>query len=147
MNSIKCVAFLFLLATMTGIYSVERTFAMIKPGAVAKNKTNEIIAMIKDEGFKIVAMKKIILEKWQVRQLYKEHRWQKWFTQYVHKMIASPAIVMVLERENAVDHWDMYKKMIRQFYGVTIRNSVVHGSDTLQDAQREMALFFSHLPK
>lgn len=121
----------------------EYTFAMIKPYAVKRGKTDEILDTIKKTGFAIIAMKKIMLTSPDVYQLYKHRAHKRWFTAYVKAMTISPVVMMILEKDNAVEEWDQLKMVIRKIYTtVCKKNNIVHGSDTVQDAQREIALFF-----
>ena len=126
--------------------SLEQTFAMIKPYAVQEGKTDEIIDTIKKAGFAIIAMKKIKMTVSDVHQLYEEHQRRRWFARYVKTLTASPAVLMILEKENAVEEWDQYKKIIRaSYFMMSKKNNVVHGSDSVQAAQREIDLFFKDL--
>ena len=149
MNRIKLI--LLLLCT-TGIitarnkHCTEHTFAMIKPAAVKAQKADEIITIIKNAGFIIIAMKKMKLTVVDVQDLYKKHENRRWFDKYVQAMTLSPAIVMILERSDAVAQWDQYKRVIRRIYHtINKKNNIVHGSDSEKDAQREIAIFFKDL--
>ncbi len=121
---------------------VERTFAMIKPHAVKEGKADEIMRMIKHAGFSIIASKKVMLTEKIMAQLYKEYTLRLWFRKYIKSMSHRAAIVMILEKNNAVKEWDLCKRMIRKHYGFFTNKNGVHGSDTLVDAKREIAIFF-----
>lgn len=125
----------------------ERTFAMIKPHAVKENKADEILGMIKKAGFEIVASKQVMLTEKMMAELYKEYTLRMWFRKYIKSMSHRAAIVMILEKNNAVKEWDLCKRMIRKHYGFYTNKNGVHGSDSLKDAKREMAIFFPDGPK
>lgn len=147
MKSIKITLLLFYLIIINldlqATDNMELTFAMIKPYAVKKELINEILAIIEQAGFTIVTTKAHQLTQQQVYELYKDRAQRRWFAAYVRAMILSPVLLMVLEKENAVQDWSKYKKIIREKYTtICKKNNVVHGSDTIEDAQREIALFF-----
>jgi len=146
MNRIKLIALLLCLnQTLTARekHCTEHTFAIIKPGAVQENQSDEILEMIKKAGFIIIAMKKMKLTSADVRNLYREYKRRSWFAKYVQEMTASPAIVMILQKHNCVKEWDTYKKIIRAVYdSIHNTNNVVHGSDSIKSAKREIAIFF-----
>ncbi len=123
----------------------QRTFALIKPHAVAEKKTGKIITMIESAGFTIVALEKTMLSCDFIYRFYKNHTHYPWFAELARKMSASPVIAMVLEKENAVADWDSFKEEVRALYGVDHKNNVVHGSDSAAEAQREMRLFFGNV--
>ena len=124
---------------------IETTFAMIKPYAINFGKTEEIFDMIEQAGFTVLAMKELCLTAGEVYQLYEDKKDRRWFVNYVAAMTASPVIVMILQKENAVHDWDFCKKKIRAHYATICRkNNVVHGSDSVQAAQRDIALFFDN---
>lgn len=150
MNYIKLITLLLCMVHIVETQSKDSsqyTFAMIKPNAVKQQKAEEIIDKIKKAGFTIVAMKKITLTSQDVRKLYKEYKGQSWFAEYIKTMTASPAIVMILEKNNAVAEWDRYKKIIRAAYCViNMKTNIVHGSDSAKAAKREIRLFFRSSP-
>lgn len=135
--------------------SMERTFAIIKPGAVAAGHAGNIISMIERSKFTIVAMEKTSMTTAQAQELYQEHKERSFFGEMVSSMTSSPIIVMVLERENAVAAWrelmgatnpaQATLGTIRSLYGENIGNNAVHGSDSLQSSARERGIFFPGL--
>lgn len=128
---------------MYGKNSTQQTFAMIKPYAVEIGKTDEIIEKIKDAGFAIIAIKYLTLTSHNVHQLYRQYQRRDWFTHYVNSMAGRNAVVMILEKNKAVADWDRYKRVIRQYYyALSHDNNMVHGSDCIKDAKREILLFF-----
>ena len=128
-----------------GKHTMQQTFAMIKPYAVEIGKTDEIIEKIKNAGFAIIAIKYVTLTSRNVHQLYKQYQRRSWFTDYVNSMADQTAVVMILEKDKAVGDWDRYKKSIRQYYYLlSHENNIIHGSDCVKDAKREILLFFKN---
>jgi len=133
--------------------SVERTFAIIKPDAVAARHAGEILAMIEQAGFKILAMRMTRLTEAQARGFYAVHREKKFFADLVRFMTEGPIFVMALERENAIAEWratmgatDPAKAAegtIRKRFGSSIERNCVHGSDAPETAAVELGFFFS----
>ena len=131
---------------------MERTFAIIKPDAVAAKNAGKIIDMIEAAGFTIVAMEKINMTEQQAHELYKEHSARSFFGEMVESMMASPIVIMALEKDNAVVAWrdlmgatnpkDAAAGTVRALYGVNIGANAAHGSDSLASAARELAIFF-----
>ncbi len=132
---------------------MERTFAIIKPDAVAAGNTGRIIAMIEENGFKILAMRKIEMTRKQAEGFYAVHRERPFFASLVKFMTEGPCVVMALEREDAIAAWrelmgptDPAKApegTIRKLYGTNIERNAVHGSDAPETAATELAFFFS----
>ncbi len=132
---------------------MERTFAIIKPDAVAAGNTGKIIAMIEENGFKILAMRKIEMTRKQAEGFYAVHRERPFFADLVKFMTEGPCVVMALEREDAIAAWrelmgptDPAKApegTIRKLYGTNIERNAVHGSDAPETAATELAFFFS----
>lgn len=126
---------------------LEKTFAMIKPIAVQDGRDAQIIKMIQRAGFSIIAMKKIILTKGLINDLYRDCVLRAWFRKYVKSVVERPAVVMILEKEDAIRAWSKQKKIIRKLYGEYFSCNSVHGSDSIKDARREIAIFFPELQK
>jgi nucleoside-diphosphate kinase len=131
----------------------NKTLAIIKPDAVEKGYTGKIIAMIIDAGFKIKAMKMVHLTKSSAEGFYAVHKGRPFFNDLVAYMTSGPCIPIALEKENAVDD---YRKLIgatdpakaekgtvRKLYAVDIQNNAVHGSDSDENAYKEIVHFFS----
>ena len=131
---------------------MERTFAIIKPDAVAAKNAGKIIDMIEAAGFTIVAMEKINMTEQQAHELYKEHSARSFFGEMVESMMASPIVIMALEKDNAVVAWrdlmgatnpkDAVAGTVRALFGANIGANAAHGSDSLASAARELAIFF-----
>ena len=131
---------------------LQRTFAMIKPDAVSRASVGEIIAMVEKAGFRIVAMRKTRMTVPQAEAFYAVHRERPFFGGLVKFMTEGPAVVMVLEKENAIDDWrklmgatnpqEAAAGTIRADFADSIDANAVHGSDSLENAAVEVAYFF-----
>lgn len=134
---------------------IQRTFAIIKPDAVAAGNAEDIIKQIEMNGFKIIAQKQLTIDKATAEQFYAVHKERPFFNDLITYITSGPAIVLVLERDNAVQVWrnlmgstDPQKAdpgTVRQLYGTNIQNNAVHGSDSIQSAQQEIKIFFPEL--
>jgi len=131
----------------------NRTLAIIKPDAVGKGFSGKIISMIIEAGFKIKAMKMVHLTKSSAEGFYAVHKDRPFFNDLVAYMTSGPCIPISLEKENAVDD---YRKLIgatdpakaeegtvRKLFAVDIQHNAVHGSDSDENALKEIAHFFS----
>ncbi|MFM0957198.1 nucleoside-diphosphate kinase [Yersinia enterocolitica] len=133
--------------------AVERTFSIIKPNAVAKNKIGAIYARFESAGFKIIAAKMLHLTKEQAEGFYAEHKGRPFFDGLVEFMTSGPVMIQVLEGENAVQrHRDIMGATnpdnalagtLRADFADSFTENAVHGSDAVESAQREIAYFFS----
>ncbi|MBK5294279.1 MAG: nucleoside-diphosphate kinase [Acidobacteriia bacterium] len=133
--------------------SVERTFAMIKPDAVAGGHTGDIISIIEKAGFRVVALRKHHITRKQAEGFYAVHQARPFFGGLVKFMTEAPAIVMVLENENAIAAWrelmgatnpaNAAEGTIRKKFATDIERNCVHGSDALETAAQEIPFFFS----
>ena len=132
---------------------MSKTLAIIKPDAVQKGYTGEIISMIIKAGFKIKAMKMTQLSQSSAEGFYEIHRERPFFNDLVMYMTSGPCIPIALERDNAVEE---YRKLIgatdpkkaaegtvRKLYAVDIQMNAVHGSDSDENAEIEISHFFS----
>ena len=134
--------------------NLEKTLSIIKPDAVERNLENEIKEMFKKNGFKIVNEKKIQIEKFEAEQFYKVHETKPFYNELCSYLSSGPIVVMVLEKENAV--LDNRKLMgatnpkeaengtIRKKYGISIDKNSVHGSDSAENAKKEINFFFKN---
>lgn len=131
----------------------DKTLAIIKPDAVKDNKVGEIIAMITQAGFKIKAMKMVRLTKTSTEGFYEIHKERSFFGELIEYMTSGPCVPIALEKENAVED---YRKLIgatdpakaaegtvRKLYARNIQFNAVHGSDSNENAEKEIAHFFS----
>ena len=134
---------------------VERTFAMIKPDAVAAKNSGKIIDLIENNGFTIVGMRKMIIDPKKAQEFYAVHKERPFYGELVSFVTSGPVIVMALERDNAVKAWrDLMgatdsrkadKGTVRNLFGTDIGKNAAHGSDAPETAQTELKLFFPEL--
>ena len=137
--------------------ALERTLAIIKPDAVAKNFTGKILALMEESGLSIIAAKMVHLSVDKAEELYAEHQGRPFYKPLLNFMTSGPVMVQVLEAEDAI-------QILRRLMGATvpkeaeagtIRNlyaehefngdvheNAIHGSDSTKSAQREISFFF-----
>ena len=133
--------------------SLERTFSIIKPDAVAKNVIGEIYSRFEHAGLRIVASKMLHLSKERAEGFYAEHSERPFFNDLVSFMTSGPIMVQVLEGENAVlanreimgatNPVEALTGTVRSDYANSLDENAVHGSDAQASAAREIAYFFS----
>ena len=133
--------------------SLERTFAIIKPDAVAAGHAGEILAIIEQAGFRILALRMTRLTEEQAKGFYAVHAEKPFYAGLVKFMTEGPIIVMALEREDAIRKWretmgatnpaNAAEGTIRKRFGNGIERNCVHGSDALETAETELRFFFS----
>ena len=133
--------------------SVERTFSIVKPDAVAAGQTGEILAMIQQAGFKIVAMRMTRITEAQARGFYAVHKERPFFSGLVKFMTEGPVVVMALEREDAIKKLrevmgatnpaNAADGTIRKKFATNIERNCIHGSDAPETAEVELRFFFS----
>lgn len=132
--------------------AVEQTLSIIKPDAVAKNIIGEIYRRFENAGLRIVAAKRMQLTKEQAEKFYEVHKNRPFYHDLVTFMIQGPVMVQVLEGENAIlknreimgatDPKQAEAGTIRADFADSIEANVVHGSDGLETAKKEIAFFF-----
>lgn len=132
--------------------AVERTLSIIKPDAVAKNVIGKIISRFEDAGLEIAAARLMQLSQEQAEGFYAEHKERPFFGALVNFMTSGPVVVQVLEGENAIarnrelmgatNPKDAAPGTIRADFASSIDANAVHGSDSPQSAEREIAYFF-----
>ncbi len=131
----------------------ERTFAMIKPDAVANRNVGKILALIEESGFHIVGMKIRRIGRVEADAFYAVHRERPFFKGLVDFMTEGPVVVMVLQREDAIAKWrelmgatnpaHAAEGTIRKRFAENIERNSVHGSDAPETAAVEIPFFFS----
>jgi nucleoside-diphosphate kinase len=131
----------------------ERTFAMIKPDAVANRHVGEILAFIEENGFQVVGMKIRRIARHEADAFYSVHRERPFFKGLVEFMTEGPVVVMVLQREDAIAKWreimgatnpaNAAAGTIRKRFAENIERNSVHGSDAPETAAVEIPFFFS----
>ncbi len=132
---------------------MERTFVMIKPGAVGRGLVGEVLARFEKRGFRIRGMKFLRVNRELAEQHYAEHREKDFFGELVGSITSGPVAAFVLEGPEAIA---VVRRMmgstnpmaaepgtIRGDYGLEIVANVVHGSDSPASAKREIALYFT----
>lgn len=133
--------------------ALERTFAIIKPDAVGKSQSGEILSMIEDARFRVVAMKMRRLTKQDAEAFYAVHRARPFFPGLVTFMTEGPVVTLVLEREDAIAKWrdlmgatnpaNAAEGTIRKRFAENIERNCVHGSDASETAAVEIPFFFA----
>src|SRR5215831_3409443 len=133
--------------------SVERTFSIIKPDAVAAGHTGAILALLQQSGFKILGMRMTRLSEPQAQAFYAVHSARPFFNGLVKFMTEGPIIVMALEREDAVKQLrevmgatnpaNAAEGTIRKLYAESIERNAIHGSDAPETAEQELRFFFN----
>lgn len=134
--------------------AVERTLSIIKPDAVAKNVIGEIYTRFEKAGLTIVAAKMKQLSRTEAEEFYGIHRERGFFNDLVSFMISGPVMIQALEGENAVlknrdlmgatNPADAAPGTIRADFAESIDANAVHGSDSLENAENEIAFFFAN---
>lgn len=131
---------------------MERTFLMIKPDGVQRNLIGPIVARLENKGFKIVGAKLMQVSEDLAKTHYGEHSEKPFFGELVDFITSGPVFAMVLEGENiiktarlvvgATNPQEATPGTIRGDYGLTVGKNIIHGSDSLESADREINLFF-----
>lgn len=133
----------------------ERTLSIIKPDATARNLTGAINAKFEKEGLRIVAQKRIRMTREMAERFYEVHKERPFYDSLVEFMISGPVVVQVLEGDKAVvrnrelmgvtNPANADPGTIRADFAESIEANSVHGSDSLENAEREIRFFFSEV--
>jgi nucleoside-diphosphate kinase len=133
--------------------SIERTFSIIKPDAIAAGQAGEILSLIEKAAFKILALRMTRLSEAQARGFYAVHRERPFFAGLVKFMTEGPIIVMALERDNAIaglrqvmgatNPANAAEGTIRKRFATSVERNCIHGSDAPETAATELQFFFS----
>jgi nucleoside-diphosphate kinase len=133
--------------------TIQRTFAIVKPDAVEKNVTGEIINMIEKSGFRIIGAKMLHINKAQAEGFYAVHVGKPFFNSLTDFMSRGPIVVMALEKDNAIADWrklmgatnpaNAEDGTIRKRFAKSIEENAVHGSDAEDTARFELSYFFA----
>ena len=131
---------------------MEQTLSIIKPDAVERHLEDEIKQMFILKGFKIIKEKKIQIEKTEAELFYKVHETKPFYNDLCTYLSSGPIVVMIVEKENAIKEnrnlmgatnpKDAEEGTIRKKYGISIDKNSVHGSDSVENAQKEIDFFF-----
>ena len=134
--------------------SNEQTLSIIKPDAVERNLAEDIKNIFKNNNLKIIESKKIHISKDEAAEFYKVHQSKPFFNDLCAYLSSSPIVVMILEGKNAVlenrrimgatNPKDADENTIRKLYGISIDKNSVHGSDSVENAKKEIDFFFKN---
>ena len=132
--------------------TVERTLSIIKPDATRRNLTGAVTKMLEDAGLRVVASKRIQMSREQAEGFYEVHKERPFYGELCDFMTSGPVVVQVLEGEDAVKRnrevmgatnpADADEGTIRKTYAESIEANSVHGSDSDENAAKEIAFFF-----
>ena len=130
----------------------NKTFAIIKPDAIQNNDTGKIYDRILNANFKVLGAKLLQMTNEQAKGFYSIHRERPFFNDLVNFMTSSPCMVLALEKDNAVAEWrktigatdpqKAEKNTIRADFATNVQENAVHGSDSDENAEKEIAFFF-----
>jgi nucleoside-diphosphate kinase len=131
---------------------MERTLCIIKPDAVRNQNIGNIVAMIQKAGFRILGMKQMTISTAVSGEFYAVHKARPFYGELVDFMSSGPIVPIALEKENAVADWrtligatnpaEAAEGTIRKMYATSVGENAVHGSDSVENGQREVAFFF-----
>ena len=135
--------------------SVEKTLSIIKPDATKRNLTGLINTKFEKAGLRIIAQKRLQLTRSMAEKFYEIHKDRPFYNDLVDFMISGPVVVQVLEGDNAVklnrdvmgatNPEDAEEGTIRKEFAESIEANSVHGSDSLENAQKEISFFFANI--
>ena len=133
---------------------MEKTLSIIKPDAVERNLIQKIKDIFERNNLKIKESKKIHISKDEAAEFYKVHQSKPFYNDLCSYLSSGPIVVMILEGENAVianrkimgstNPKDAEENTIRKLYGLSIDKNSVHGSDSLDNAKKEIEFFFKN---
>lgn len=131
---------------------MDRTLILVKPDAFARRLTGEVIARFERKGLHLAELKRMTLDEDTARRHYAEHAGKPFFDGLVSFITSGPIVAMVLEGPNAIEASrqligstngiEAAPGSIRGDYALEVRRNLVHGSDSPESAEREIALFF-----
>ena len=133
---------------------IEQTLSIIKPDAVERNLIDQIKNIFIKNNLKIKENKKIHITKDEAAEFYKVHQSKPFYNDLCNYLSSGPIVVMILEGENAVaanrqimgatNPKDAEENTIRKLFGISIDKNSVHGSDSLDNAKKEIDFFFKN---
>ena len=131
----------------------EQTLSIIKPDAVERNLENKIKSFYENNNLKILKSKKVQISKQEAEEFYKIHQTKPFYNKLCNYLSSGPIIVMILEGENSIsknreimgatDPLKAKEGTLRKIYGISIDKNSVHGSDSLDNATKEINFFFN----
>jgi nucleoside-diphosphate kinase len=132
--------------------NIEQTLSIIKPDAVERNLGDEIKAIFEKNNLKVVNSKKMHISKEEASDFYKVHQSKPFYDDLCTYLSSGPIIVIILEGENAIaenrklmgatNPIDAEDNTIRKLFGISIDKNSVHGSDSIDNAKKEISFFF-----
>ena len=132
---------------------IEQTLSIIKPDAVERNLEDKIKSFFEKNNLEIVKLKKVKISKEEAEEFYKIHQTKPFYNDLCNYLSSGPIVVMILKGENAVsknrqlmgstDPTKAEEGTLRKMYGISIDKNSVHGSDSLDNAKKEIDFFFS----
>ena len=133
---------------------MEQTLSIIKPDAVERNLVENIKSIFKKNNLHVKESKKIHITKDEAAEFYKVHQSKPFYSDLCAYLSSGPIVVMILEGENAIlanrkimgatNPKDAEANTIRKLYGISIDKNSVHGSDSLDNAKKEINFFFNN---
>jgi len=134
--------------------NIEQTLSIIKPDAVERNLVDDIKNIFKKNNLDIKESKKIHINKEEAAEFYKVHQSKPFYNDLCAYLSSGPVVVMILEGDNAVmknrkimgatNPKDAEANTIRKLYGISIDKNSVHGSDSIDNAIKEIKFFFKN---
>ena len=131
---------------------MDKTFSIIKPDAIKRNITGSINKVIEESGLRIIAQKRIKLTTDQAKKFYSVHKERAFFNDLIQYMTSEPVIVQVLSGENCVEKYrsimgatnpeNADEGTIRKLFALNVQENSVHGSDSIENALKEINFFF-----
>ena len=132
---------------------MERTLTIVKPDSMEAGNAGNILAHLEGEGFRIVAIRRLHMSETQARGFYEVHAERPFYDDLVAFMTSGPVIAAALERDDAVAHLrsamgatdstQAEEGTVRARFGTDIERNAIHGSDSQENAAKEMQFFFS----
>jgi nucleoside-diphosphate kinase len=133
--------------------TLQRTFSIIKPDAVAKGATGDILKTLQEKGFRIIGMRMLEISKEQAEGFYAVHAGKPFFGSLTDFMSSGPIVVLALEKDNAIAELrelmgatnpaNAKEGTIRKKWAENIENNAIHGSDADDTARFELSYFFA----
>ena len=133
---------------------IEQTLSIVKPDAVERNLTENIKKVFAENNLKIVQEKKIQISKEEAAEFYKVHQTKPFYERLCNYLSSGPIAVMILEGEDAIkanrrimgatDPKNAEEGTIRKQYGLSIDKNSIHGSDSIENAKKEIEFFFKN---
>ena len=132
---------------------MDKTFSIIKPDATKRNITGSINKIIEENGLRIIAQKRIKLSVEEAKKFYEIHIEKSFFNDLIKYMTSEPVVVQVLSGSNAVENYrsimgstnpnNASEGTIRKSHALNVQENSVHGSDSYENAEKEIAFFFN----